>query len=91
MDDRVEETKLISRISPIRKLELVRPQMDRRELMYQLNRDSKYQKPKRTNFVKKKISKVSKDIDSSTLSNSSEFAVDMKKRSTYDRTIIIDD
>lgn len=91
MDEWVEEIRLISRVSPVRKLALVRPRRDRRELMYQLNRYKEDQKNQITNLVKKKIPDVSKSNDSSTVSNSNDSAANLKKRIAFDRAIIIGD
>ena len=85
MDERVEEIKPISRIRPVRKVALAKPRRGRRELMYQYNR---YKKPKR---IKKRLPNASKTIETSPISNSNDYAVDLKKRIAFDRAMIIGD
>lgn len=88
MDERVEEIRAISRISLVRKVALARHGRGRRELMYQFDRDQKAQEPERNN---KKIPHVSQSTGASTVHNSNDYAVDLKKRIAFDRAVIIGD
>lgn len=88
MEERVEKIKPISRIRPVRKFVLSRPRRGRRELMYQFNRYYKTDNPKRTN---KKLSDVSKTAKTNAVPNLNDYAEDLKKRSAFDRAIIIGD
>lgn len=92
MDERVEEIRPISRIRPVRKLTLTRSRRGHSELMYQLNRCHKAQKPKRTNLTTKKIPDVSKSTGSGTdPTNLNDFMADLKKRIVFDKAKIIGD
>ncbi|OLN25737.1 hypothetical protein [Desulfosporosinus metallidurans] len=88
MDERVEEIRPISRIRPLRKVALARPRRGGRELMYQLNRYHKSNKPKRIN---KKLSVVSKTNETSAVPDLNDYATDLKKRIAFDRAMIIGD
>lgn len=85
MDERVEEVKPISRISPTRKLSFARRR--RRELMYQFYR---YQKKKATDLAPKKMPDLPKSQEASSHLTSEEVS-DIKKRITFDRAIILGD
>jgi len=91
MDERLEEIKLINRVSPVQKLTLARPRKDRRELMYQLSRYPNAQKTKTTNLVTKKKPNVSLRPGSTDVLNSNDCAEDLKKRIAFDRAMTIGD
>lgn len=88
MDERVEEIRPISRVRLVRKLALARPRRGRRELMYQLKRYHKAQKPQRTNLVTKMMPDVPKSTETSSGFNSNG-VTDVKKRIAFDRAIIL--
>ncbi|MDR3602543.1 MAG: hypothetical protein P4L49_19010 [Desulfosporosinus sp.] len=87
MDDQVEEIRPIRRVSPVRKVALVRPRRGRRELMFQFNQ--KGQIPNKIKLDKEKIPVDSQSTDSSTVPNPNEYALELKKRIAFDRAMII--
>jgi len=91
MDERIEEVTLINRVSPVQKLTLARPRKDRRELMYQLTRYPKAQKPKTIKQVKNKNAIDTLSPGPSKDLNSNDFTEDFKKRIAFDRAMIIGD
>ncbi|MDR3599829.1 MAG: hypothetical protein P4L49_05000 [Desulfosporosinus sp.] len=90
MDEGLEEIRAISRVWPVRKLIFARPRRGKRELAYRFNQPHKAKKPPKTNLEAKKTPDGSM-TDAETVANSNDYVADLKKRSVFDRAIIIGD
>lgn len=90
MNERVEKIKPISRIRSVRRIVLLSPKRDGRELLYQFNR---FPKPIKKKVAKTKPPETSTHQEKSIVSSEviSKEVKDIKKRLAFDRAIIIGD